>query len=200
MSRIPQPKLPPSRDVEELRQHVQQALGDLARAASAAPVRVDLDMTEHRISNVAWPTEFHDAVNIEYLEAFIGSIRRRTRTAGSSGRGNEIIFNLAAGTTALAVGNNLAPPRVITDDGGMGLVEWVVQANIASTGADLVLRVTRNGSSYQVLTYPGGSTALLSVTTLTNTAVSYHDYFNVDVTGVGTGCKKVFIAGKYVFL
>ena len=60
--------LPYTEDIGELRKALQIALQRLAIRIDDGIHSVDLDLTDHRVKNVAWPAHDHDAVNVAYLK------------------------------------------------------------------------------------------------------------------------------------
>jgi hypothetical protein len=85
---IPPILIPPSEDPEALRRALQTLLNRLIIHLNQGGSFNDFNMREHRIKNLAWPAELHDAVNVEYLEDALDIFKRKrfaVRNAGSPG-------------------------------------------------------------------------------------------------------------------
>lgn len=73
--------IPPADSVEELRRSLQGSLNRLIDSLNKGENVNNVDMREHRIRNLSWPAELHDAVNVEYLEAALVQKKKKSAAA-----------------------------------------------------------------------------------------------------------------------
>jgi hypothetical protein len=97
--------LPMTDDIGELRKALQIALQRLAIRIDDGTTSVDLDLTDHRLKNVAWPAHDHDAVNVAYLKDLL-----KVQPSVQMNRMQKYLLNVASGgtsTTTIGTGYQL---------------------------------------------------------------------------------------------
>lgn len=76
--------LPPTDTLEGLRRATEAAFNRLIERLNLGGSFNDFDVRDHRVVNVAWPADLHDAVNVEYLHDFIGNQKKKKASRGGA--------------------------------------------------------------------------------------------------------------------
>lgn len=125
-------------DINVLRKSVEEALTRLAIRVDDGRMNKDLDLTDHRIKNVSYPVDDHDAVNVAYL-------RDQSQGGGTLSRRQQwrLQVNASGSGTATAT----SPP------------EWVKVETTMTTGTTTVgsLFSPSAGKYYAIVLYQDGT-------------------------------------------
>lgn len=181
--------LPSVSTVDALRQSVDGAFGKLVSQLNQNVVCDDFSMNGHRVTNVSWPAEYHDAVNVEYLKNALANLHidHPSDATNTSGGGyDKVVFGCGVNVD-LAVGTNLNPPYWMLCR-KVRLKEVVAGVKVAATGADVVFALNKNGTSIKAtnFTIPANSTSYVSWTAgFDTTSFVAHDLLTIDVVQVG---------------
>lgn len=175
--------------IEELRAAVEAGFGRLVGQLNRGLITEDQDFNEHRLTNVGYPADLHDAVNIEFLKNMFGRMAMPTSRARGGGLG--IFYDKA--TFGLAVQSNLmvaddTNPHYIVACNAMTLVSVQAKAKVAPVGADAIFRIKKNGTSILStnFTIPDGSTSVTTWSTFDTTAFALDDVITIDTLQVGS--------------
>lgn len=173
--------------VEELRAAVEMGFGKLVGQLNRGLITEDQNFNEHRLKNVGYPADLHDAVNLEFLKNMFGRIALPTSKAKGGGG---IFYDKA--TFGLAVQSNLTVandtnPHYIVACNAMTLVSVQAKAKVAPMGADAIFRIKKNGTSILStnFTIPDGSTSVVTWSTFDDTSFVLNDIITVDTLQKG---------------
>jgi hypothetical protein len=183
-----------STDLDELRRTVEFSLNRLVTQINADKIDKDFDARNHRVINVAWPTELHDAVNMEFISDLFGRMSRIRSSAGGGGSGGpyEIHWGLGVGGTPV-VSNYVAPPRIITKACSPQII--YIAANIPPVGADFIVDILDDsdasifGATKLVLPDGASSRQVYSYTSIFASPLPVFapgDVVSINVTQVGS--------------
>lgn len=145
LSRIPSPSIPPANNLEDLRLGVQSELDRIVSAINNAEFVSTIDAKNNRISNVAWPVNWHDAVNVEFLKRSLEARRRPITRQGGGPFYDKATFGLGI-DSRISVRNNTNPPYICMYK-HMRLVVVKAIAKNPPTGQDAIIRINKNGDS-----------------------------------------------------
>jgi len=139
MSRFTQPNIPPTDDPRQLQKSVVIAFQNLIQQLNN-PFTDDVDISNHRIVNVAWPSLGGDAVPLDYLKKFKG----KGTSTETSGREH---FGIAFCGTGIVTMGDVIPaypaPKVRTGTPS----EIVLYALTAPSTSPLKMDIAIDGTS-----------------------------------------------------
>lgn len=89
---IPLITIPPAENTEQLRRALQVSFNRLVDQINLGGAFNNFDFRENRGVNLSWPSELHDAVNVEYLESQLPKARRQTEGGLAFASGSPITY------------------------------------------------------------------------------------------------------------
>lgn len=92
MSRFQPIAVTTASDINTLRKNVELAFNRLVTQLNHQTQTTDVDVKDHRIRNVAWPVEWHDAVNIEYLMSVLPKKKKLQAQGALAGTPGTVTF------------------------------------------------------------------------------------------------------------
>jgi hypothetical protein len=177
--------------VEELRAATETGFSKLVAQLNRSLTTVDLDVNQHRITNVGYPADLGDAVNVEFLKNMVGRIALpKGKGGGGGGTGvggyDKATFGVAI-DTKLITGVDVAPQYVCAAN-SLQLVSVQAKLKIAATGADVVFTLNKNASSVLStnFTIAAGSTAVTTWAAFDVVNFILDDVVTIDIVQTGS--------------
>ena len=165
MSRFTQPNIPPTDDPKLLQKSVVIAFQNLIQQLNN-PFSDDVDMANHRITNVAWPALGGDAVPLDFLRK-IKPKGTETAVTASKGQHYAIVFS----NTGTAAGGDTSAPYIVGHHRLGTPFEIQLAATVPPASAPLVMNISVDG---QNLLGAGGLSLATGVTTATASLALLH--------------------------
>jgi hypothetical protein len=176
--------------LEDLRRATEVAFERLITQLNSQKIDKDLNLYDHRITNVAWPVELHDVVNVEFLRNALKQVL--LNAVGAAKGATTPTYDKA--TFGLGINSNVrvgldTNPHYICASQGMKLVNVKAKVKTAPTGQGIVFVLKKNGTSILStnFTIPAGSTDVQTWTAFDIITFTTDDIITVDVTQVGSG-------------
>jgi|WetSurMetagenome_2_1015567.scaffolds.fasta_scaffold225931_1 hypothetical protein len=149
MSLIDPIVIPSTPTIEELTQTLNNSFNKLTTQLNSQKQISDLDVNNHRVTNVGWPTQLHDAVNLEYLKSLKGRNPNTARVTNSanttSGGYDKATFGVAIDSD-LYVANDTNPWYICAAT--LNLV-WVAAVAKNPGDSGMVFRLNKNPADPQ---------------------------------------------------
>lgn len=164
MSRFTSPNIAPTQDVGQLQKSVVIAFQNLIQQLNN-PFSDDVDMSNHRITNVAWPALGGDAVPLDYLRKIKP---KGTETAVTASKAHYAIVFSNFGTAA---GGDTSAPYIVGHHRTGTPFEIQLAATVPPSSAPLVMNISVDG---QNLLGAGGLSLATGVTTATASLALLH--------------------------
>jgi len=188
-------------DVGQLRQAVEHSVNRLVSQLNADKVSKNLDVRNNRVINVAWPSDLHDAVNVEYIQSLFGKIAFKKKYEY-----DKCTFGLAIDTDLVV--QNDTNPHYIVEARQLHLSEVAAKIKVAAVSTDTITAVefrlhrnwigTNGTASSEVIhtkvgtstwidfPYPSGVTTVQFWNVFDVTQFSYHDWLTIDILKIGS--------------
>lgn len=212
---IPHISIPEAEDPEQARTLTQNAINSLIDRLNSALAPKTLDMSHHRISNLAWPVSLRDGVNVEYLKDAIRQFRRREPdTTSAEGQIDWCVtiedYDDTGGGAALEViTDGYTHPAVDVPSGwSVSLTEWVATLKTpCGTGGSCVVDVlystdsgTAWASIFSTASYPtfDAGEVIISGTSFVQADLARHTLLRGDIRATdGTAADLNFVLSGF---